>query len=139
MTLHSFWHTFAILTIKIFIYSLALCFISVYCVERKQRQQKTDRVLTQTIVIMSKFKSRIAETVIGPNSVFTSPISTWMPLTLVYICRRTLGQSIPLLTRKTEPTKHPHYFKLLTDLDFPFSMLRTYIYSRKITMKQRKL
>lgn len=76
------------------IYSLVLFVISVCCVEMAQEHQEpeTDWVLTQAIVIMSELKPWIAETVIGPDGVFTSSISTWMPLTLIDIYKETSAQ-----------------------------------------------
>lgn len=52
--------------------------------------------LTEAVIIVSELKPWVAETVIGSNSVFTGPVSTRMPLTLINICKKAMVQSFQL-------------------------------------------
>lgn len=78
-----------------------LCLYSVFRIFcRHEREAIKDRVLTHAIIIMSECKAWVAKTVIGSNGVFTSSISTWMPLTLINIYEETLAQRNSVFNQK---------------------------------------
>lgn len=78
---------------------LVFFFISAHSVGIGRAEDDLRERLTQAVIVVGELEARVAQTVVGPDSVLTSPVSTGVPLTLINIYQEELNVYLELAIR----------------------------------------